>query len=41
VARSTVAGCIAEPDQERVERIVAGLVRDGLAVEEDETLRLP
>ena len=41
VARSTVASCIAEPDQERAERIVAGLVRDGLAVEEDETLRLP
>ncbi|NDH88867.1 MAG: A/G-specific adenine glycosylase, partial [Actinobacteria bacterium] len=32
---------LAETDQDRVDRIVAGLVRDGLAVEEDETLRLP
>jgi hypothetical protein len=41
VERSTVASRIAEPDQERVDRIVAGLVRDGLAVEKNETLRLP
>ena len=41
VERSTAASRIAEPDQERVDRIVAGLVRDGLAVEKNETLRLP
>ena len=41
VARSAVAEHIAETDQDRIDRIVAGLVRDGLAVEEDETLRLP
>jgi A/G-specific adenine glycosylase len=41
VARSAVAGRIAETDWGRVERIVAGLVRDGLAIEDGETLRLP
>ena len=40
-SRSAVAEHIAETDQDRIDRIVAGLVRDGLAVEEDETLRLP
>ena len=41
MARSDVAEHIAETDEERIDRIVAGLKRDGLAVEEDETLRLP
>ena len=41
VERSAVAATIDEPDAERVERIVSGLVRDGLAVEDGGSLRLP
>ncbi|MEO0491894.1 MAG: A/G-specific adenine glycosylase [Actinomycetota bacterium] len=41
VERSTVAVVVDEPDRVRVEMIVAGLVRDGLAVEDGESLRLP
>ena len=41
VERGAVAGHLGEPDGSRVERIVAGLVRDGLAVVDGESLRLP
>ena len=41
VAVGDVAGVVGDDDPERVARIVAGLVRDGLAVEQDGWLRLP
>ncbi len=41
VERSAVAAVVDEDDPSRVEKIVAGLVRDGLAVEDGSSLRLP
>lgn len=41
VERIAVPARIDETDAERVERIVAGLLRDGLAVEDGDSLRLP
>ncbi|MEM8706966.1 MAG: A/G-specific adenine glycosylase [Actinomycetota bacterium] len=41
VAAADVPATIGEADSARVDTIVAGLVRDGLAVEDGESLRLP
>lgn len=41
VARAAVPDVIGADDLDRVQAIIAGLVRDGLAVEDGESLRLP